>query len=308
MSEIGVDTSHKVRDNNSVQPLITLSNSTKVLDIPHDKFKWQMTVDFVMIVGKYFESYDDFINIMKVCKMYEELVLMYKFNPISDPYLFENIQTQHFYNRTDTWFKVPGLSKYVYWDPPHYLTRNKASNVIFKDSVMNKVWWYLPKLEEWSNSHVKGMIYDSSYSKVETLYKVVYGKSKLYFISIDSNNNIFGHFHPGEIIKDVNHDSSIYMFSLRSSEMMSPEVYYSSLRSSVFTEVYSHTHLLYCGSYNESGYKLSDYSSSNSYIGRDVHCSFIGCNKFTFTGKSSPVDTDGSVLFSLKRLVVIEMN
>ena len=62
-----------------------------------DKYKWQLTVDFIMIVGKYFKSNKDFINVMKVCKKYKELVLMYKFNPISDISLFENIQTLHFY-------------------------------------------------------------------------------------------------------------------------------------------------------------------------------------------------------------------
>ena len=51
-----------------------------------------------MIIGKYFKSNADYINIMKVCKKYKELVLMYKFNPISDISLFKNIQTQHFYN------------------------------------------------------------------------------------------------------------------------------------------------------------------------------------------------------------------
>ena len=61
-----------------------------------EKDKWQMTVDFIMIVGKYFKSNNDFINVMKVCKRYEELVLMYKFNPTADISLFENIQTQHF--------------------------------------------------------------------------------------------------------------------------------------------------------------------------------------------------------------------
>lgn len=306
MSEIEIDTSRKVRYN-SVQPLIILSNSNKVFNTTNDKFKWQLTIDFIMIVGKYFESDDDFINLMKVCKKYEELVLMYKFNPISDPYMFENIQTQHFYNRNDIWFKVPGLSKYIYWDPPYYITRNKANDTVFKDSSMNKVLWYLPNLEEWSESRFKEIVYDSSYSKVETLDKVIYGKSKLYFISIDSNNNIFGHYHPSKIIKGINRDQSIYMFSLRSSERVSPEIYYSSPRSNVFTEVYSHTYILYCGNYNESGYRLSDYTSSNSCIGRDVHCSFIGCNEFTFTGKYSLIDTDGSVLFSLKRLIVIEM-
>ena len=61
-----------------------------------DKSKWQMTGDFIITVGKYFKSNKDFINIMKVCKKYKELVLMYKFNPINDISLFENIQTQHF--------------------------------------------------------------------------------------------------------------------------------------------------------------------------------------------------------------------
>ena len=60
MSEIEIDTSRKVRDN-SVQPLIILSNSNKVFNITNDKFKWQLTVDFIMIVGKYFESDNDFI-------------------------------------------------------------------------------------------------------------------------------------------------------------------------------------------------------------------------------------------------------
>ena len=62
-----------------------------------ERLKWRITIDYIMIVGKYFETNADFINIMKVCKKYKELVLMYKFNPISDISLFENIQTQHFY-------------------------------------------------------------------------------------------------------------------------------------------------------------------------------------------------------------------
>jgi|GEM_PF-5033030 len=65
------------------------------------KDKWQITVDFIMIVGKYFKTPQDFINAMKVCKKYEELVLMYRFNPIVVDELlielFHNIQTLHIY-------------------------------------------------------------------------------------------------------------------------------------------------------------------------------------------------------------------
>ena len=74
-----------------------------------------MTVDFIMIIGKYFKRSNDFINVMKVCKRYKELVLMYKFNPISDISLFENIQTQHFYNKEDVENKKDGLYQYIYW-------------------------------------------------------------------------------------------------------------------------------------------------------------------------------------------------
>jgi len=54
---------------------------------------FELTIDFIMIIGKYLESNKDYINIMKVCKKYKELVLMYKFNPINDISLFENFQT-----------------------------------------------------------------------------------------------------------------------------------------------------------------------------------------------------------------------
>ncbi len=35
------------------------------------KEEWQLTVDFIMIVGKYFKTPQDFINAMKVCKKYK---------------------------------------------------------------------------------------------------------------------------------------------------------------------------------------------------------------------------------------------
>ena len=103
-----------------------------------DKSKWQMTVDFVMIVGKYFQSSKDFVNVMKVCKRYEELALMYKFNPISDISLFENIQTQHFYKEEDIKNKKEGLFRYIYWFSKNYEDfKNKGNNEIFKNMVLN---------------------------------------------------------------------------------------------------------------------------------------------------------------------------
>lgn len=72
----------------------------------------ELTVDFIMIVGKYLESNDDYINLMKVCKKYRELVGMYKYNPISDISLFESIQTQHFYKNSDLKTALPHMYRY----------------------------------------------------------------------------------------------------------------------------------------------------------------------------------------------------
>ena len=99
-----------------------------------DKSKWTITIDFMMIIGKYLESNKDYINVMKVNKKYQQLVLMYKYNPISDISLFENIQTQHFYNREDVNSKKKYLYQYIHWYTIDYEEfKNKKDNEIFKN-------------------------------------------------------------------------------------------------------------------------------------------------------------------------------
>ena len=76
------------------------------------KEKWEITIDLLMIVGKYFESNNDYINVMKVSKKYKELVQMYHFNPISDCSLFENMETQYLNNPNEQ--RIRGMYQYVY--------------------------------------------------------------------------------------------------------------------------------------------------------------------------------------------------
>ena len=52
------------------------------------------TIDVMMIVGKYLESNNDYINLMKSCKRYHDLVDMYHYNLIG-VVNFENMETQH---------------------------------------------------------------------------------------------------------------------------------------------------------------------------------------------------------------------
>ena len=81
------------------------------------KEKWEITIDLMMIIGKYFESNGDYINVMKLTKRYHDLTQMYHFNPIQDCSLFENMETQYLYNDFDE--KKEGMNRYIYW----YLVR-----------------------------------------------------------------------------------------------------------------------------------------------------------------------------------------
>ena len=99
----------------------------------------RLTVDFIMIIGKYLSNPIDFINIMKVSKRYKDLVLMYKFNPISDISLFKNIQTQHFYKEEDVKLMKNGLYQYIYWYFIDYLDwKERKNNQIFKNVCFKK--------------------------------------------------------------------------------------------------------------------------------------------------------------------------
>ena len=82
------------------KPFEQSNNNKEIGEITDEltKSKCRITNDYMMIIGKYFESNKDYVNVMKVNKKYEQLVLMYHFNPISDISLFQNIQTQHFYD------------------------------------------------------------------------------------------------------------------------------------------------------------------------------------------------------------------
>ena len=100
------------------------------------KEKWEITIDSLMIIGKYFEKNRDYINVMKVCKRYNQLVKMYHFNPISECELFENMETQHVYSRKD--IKKERMYQYVFWCTVDYeVFKKRKENEIFKRVELN---------------------------------------------------------------------------------------------------------------------------------------------------------------------------
>ena len=97
-----------------------------------------ITIDIIMIVGKYFCSNKDFINTMKACKKYSDLVLLYHFNPISDTSLFENMETQHLYRKEDSRNIKENMIQYVHWYNIDYkVFKNSHSNEMIKRVQLN---------------------------------------------------------------------------------------------------------------------------------------------------------------------------
>lgn len=138
MSEPDIDES-KMVGNQISEPIIIKKSDFGGIEKDGTNKPWQLTVDFIMIVGKYLRWNKDYINLMKVTYKYEELVSMYKFNPISDTTLFENIQTQHFYNKCDVKKKKKGMFRYIHWYKVSYeKVKNEKPNEIFRRIELNQ--------------------------------------------------------------------------------------------------------------------------------------------------------------------------
>ncbi|KAL7714330.1 hypothetical protein QTN25_008108 [Entamoeba marina] len=69
----------------------------------------------LLIVSKYFKEEKDYINVMCVCKKFQETTEKLRFNPISisSLKLFPKIQTQYLYSNDDT--KIDGIDNYEIW-------------------------------------------------------------------------------------------------------------------------------------------------------------------------------------------------
>ena len=80
--------------------------------IQNEDLKQRITIDAMLIIGKYFGSSNDYVNIMKTSKRYHDLTAMYHYNPISDAELFENAETQYLYGPTDV--KKEGMKHYIF--------------------------------------------------------------------------------------------------------------------------------------------------------------------------------------------------
>ena len=107
-----------------------------------------LTIDLMMIVAKYFETANDFINVIKLNSRYKDICAMYFYNPISDIRLFPKVQTQHFYNKEDIKYRINGLYKYIFWNQVDQVVfLKKKDNEEYKNVILTKYSREIPPVE-----------------------------------------------------------------------------------------------------------------------------------------------------------------
>ncbi|BFU21957.1 leucine rich repeat protein, BspA family [Entamoeba histolytica] len=96
----------------------------------------QLGYNEIMIVSKYFEDINDFINLEIGIKRFQGNMERFHFNPIPlNQYsrkLFPNIETFHIYNKEDEVFKDGRIIKYVIWykvEYSRYLEEKEEGNI-----------------------------------------------------------------------------------------------------------------------------------------------------------------------------------
>ncbi|KAL7719754.1 hypothetical protein QTN25_002878 [Entamoeba marina] len=132
----------------------------------------------LLIVSKYFKSPQDFINVICVCKKFQETTEKLRFNsiPITSLKLFPKIQTQYLYDETD--IKIDGIDNYdisYYITYDQYLERKKNN-----DNFHNVIYTRNNRLK-----YVKS-INDECFSRCSSLQSIVLPSTLTYL-----GNNCF---------------------------------------------------------------------------------------------------------------------
>ena len=216
-------------------------------------------------------------------------------NPISDFELFNNMETQYLYELED--YKTPGMHQYVYWyHPDKELEENEVIKPInaYKYVVNN-----MNKLEEWSGKKYSSVLYDSDIDgKDSSIFRnKILNHNQLYFIAIDSNDNVFGHYHPGVVdgIGSNIYDNNIFIFTLNS-DGRSGVKKFNRKNGDICTYICNSNNYYGCG---YCGYGIRQIDTNESFIGNVIVDYFEGIEETTLTGNSDE--------FTTKRVIVIEM-
>ena len=159
----------------------------------------------------------------------------------------------------------------------------------------------IPKLEEWCGKKYSSVLYDSDIDgKDSSIFrKKIMNHNQLYFIAIDSNDNVFGHYHPGVIdkINDFIYDNNIFIFTLNSNGRSGIKKF-NRKDGNTYTNIYSDNNYYGCGG---CGYYIYQIDTNLSCISNVIVDYFEGIETTTLTGNCWPD------YFTTKRVIIIEM-
>ena len=179
---------------------------------------------------------------------------------------------------------------------------------IYKEYIIKNI----SKLEEWSKLKFNKIIYDSEIDgKSNKVFKnKILNHSNLYFIIIDSNFNVFGHYHNGIINIIITHiyEPKIFIFSLKLDGKSEIKKY--ERKRNLYTFIYdgkkSARQFYKCGNdeNNNDSYGI-DKIEDNYGIIQNVQNNFKEMKSTDLTGNDCSEQSGRR--FNPKRLIVIEM-
>ena len=174
------------------------------------------------------------------------------------------------------------------------------------DVLLNRYIMYnMDKLEEWSGMKYNSVLYDSERDgkDSEVFREKIMNHEHLYFIPIDSDNNVFGHYHPSKITKvdSQNEEKGIFLFTLNSNGRYGVGKFDHLKSIETCTYICGNKLFFWPGHNYFAFYSIWRLDTNKSYInGDDIIKSFKGIEN-TF------VDNYFDKKFTTTRLIVIEM-
>ena len=157
----------------------------------------------------------------------------------------------------------------------------------------------LKTLETWSGKKYSEVLYDSDIDgKDSSIFRnKIMNHNQLYFIIIDSNDNVFGHYHSSVInkIDSSIYDSNIFIFTLNSNGRCGIKKFDNKDGNNAYTCIYNDNNYYY----SCYGYVIYQIDTNDSCIDDYIGDRFSGIEKTILTG-----NTD---YFTTKRIIVIQM-
>ena len=166
----------------------------------------------------------------------------------------------------------------------------------------NKLYSKTKYLEEQSSNSFNRILYDSEVDGKDdvTFKQKILNQQHLYFITIDSSGNIFGHYHDSLIDRlGYHYDNKIFMFTFSLNHIESIKKY-SSIRNEMFTFIsFEDKELFSCCNV----YSVNKIDSNTSSVHEEIENCFDGLTKKMFVQSTIFKTTK----LKPKRVIVIRM-